>query len=87
MSSGNSNTKVVISVLSVGSSHRSEALYYATTVLKQHGWGINFIGQETLDYNICTFKIFSPLGLTTYIKEQHILSNDEDCETDYMREL
>ena len=52
------NTKAVISVLSLGSSHRSEALYYATTVLKQHGWGINFIGQETLDYSICTFKIF-----------------------------
>ena len=32
-------------------------------------------------------RYFSPLGLTTYIKEQHILSNDEDCETDYMREL
>ena len=82
---GNWNTKAVIIVLSVQSSHRSEALYYATTVLKQHGCGINFICQETKDYSLCKFLIFFwPLGLTTYIKVQHIHSNDEDCQTDYM---
>ena len=33
------------------------------------------------------FRSFSPLCLTTCTKEQHILSNDEDCQMDYTRKL
>jgi len=33
------------------------------------------------------FRSFSLLCETTYVKERHIISNDEGCETDYMRKL